>query len=181
MFRLTLRPFAAMALMALAYSALALGNDWLLASTQYGKGVHWVYVPAGLRLIFVLIMPWAGALGISLAAFVMALRDPELTMALAALNGGVTGIAPVLARQVAVTRMGLSDDLSELNWLKLIKLCVLFGLFSSTCHQAFFAWLGRDAGLFAGAIPMFVGDTLGAIVCLYLMKTALSLRSRLFL
>lgn len=125
MFQLTLRPFAAVALMALAYSALALGNEWLLASTQYGKGVHWVYVPAGLRLTFVLIMPWAGALGISLAAFVMALRDPELTMALAALNGAVTGIAPVLARQVAVTRMGLSDDLSELNWLKLIKLCVL--------------------------------------------------------
>ena len=172
---------AAASLMALAYISLALGNEWLLASTKYGKGVNWVYVPAGLRLTFVLIMPWAGAIAISIGSFAMALRDPDLNLLLAALNGVVTGIAPVLARQVAIAQMGLSDDLHELNRALLIKLCVLFGLFSSTCHQAFFAWLGRDAGLFAGAIPMFVGDTLGALVCLYLMKTALNLRSRLFL
>jgi hypothetical protein len=168
----------AVVLMAAVYVGLALGNEWMLASMEYGKGVNWVYIPAGLRLGFVLVMPWAGALAISLGSFAMALRDPDLTPALAAFNGCVTGIAPVLARHWAVSRWGLSDDLRELNAPLLVKLCVLFGLFSSTFHQAFFAWLGREAGVFAGAIPMFVGDTLGALLCLYLIRTALNLRLR---
>ena len=61
------------------------------------------------RLTFVLIMPWAGAIAISIGSFAMALRDPDLNFLLAALNGVVTGIAPVLARQVAIAQMGLSD------------------------------------------------------------------------
>ena len=71
---------AVASLMALAYMGLALGNEWLLASTEYGKGVNWVYVPAGLRLTFVLIMPWAGAIAISIGSFAMALRDPDLNI-----------------------------------------------------------------------------------------------------
>ena len=168
----------AIGLMAAAYVGSALGNEWVLSATEYGKGVNWVYVPAGLRLSCVLVLPVEGALGITLGSFYMSARDPELTPALAALNGCVTGIAPYLARKVAIARLGLRDDLHQLNRAVLIKLCLLFGLFSSTFHQAFFAWLGREAGLFAGAIPMFVGDTLGALLCLFLFKAALDTWAR---
>jgi hypothetical protein len=165
--------------MASAYVGLALGNEWAMSAFEYGKGVNWVYVPAGLRLIFVLILPLEGGLAITLGSIYLSARDPELTPALAALNGCVTGIAPYLAREVAIARMGLRDDLHQLDPAVLTKLCLLFGLFSSTFHQAFFAWLGREAGLFSGAIPMFVGDTLGALLCLFLFKAALDAWARL--
>lgn len=164
--------------MALIFVGAALANDWLLQATAYGKGVHWVYVPAGLRLCFALVMPWAGPVAVALGTFMMALRDPELSTVQAALNGVVSGLAPWMARQVAVVTLGLKPDLRDLDVKLLIKLCILFGLFSSTLHQAFFAWLGRDAGLDAGHIPMFVGDTLGAVLCLYLLRALITRSGR---
>jgi hypothetical protein len=169
----------AIVLMVGLYVGAALANEWLLQATEYGKGVHWVYVPAGLRLCFALVLPWAGPLAVALGSFFMALRDPELSLLQAALNGLVSGLAPLIARQVAVSYLGLKPDLRELDVKLLLKMCALFGLFSSTLHQSFFAWLGRDAGLNAGAIPMLIGDTLGAVLCLYLLRALIVRLGRL--
>ena len=173
-----MRSAGAILLMALLYVGAALANEWLLQATEYGKGVHWVYIPAGLRLCFTLVMPWAGPVAIALGSFYLALRDPELSALQAAINGLTSGMAPWLARQVAIRHLGLKPDLRELDVKLLLKLCILFGLFSSTLHQAFFAWVGREAGLDAGHIPMFIVDTLGALLCLYLLRLSMARLSR---
>ena len=158
-------------LMSSAYVAAALLNGWVLASLEYASGVHWIYVPAGLRMCFALVMPIAGPVAIGLGSFVLSLQDHTHTWVTAMVNGVVTGTAPWLARKLAMRRYAIEEGLSNLTALNLLRLSLFFGLLSSSFHQAWYALLGREmAGITSGWLPMFIGDTAGAIVCLYIFK-----------
>jgi hypothetical protein len=54
---------------ALLYSALFFFNDWVTETLKYDLGVSWIYLPAGLRLLLILIFGLAGAIGIAAASF----------------------------------------------------------------------------------------------------------------
>lgn len=158
------------ALATLAMGALlalvALANEQLLRQTEVAPGVNWIYLPAGLRMCYVLVLPLQGALAIFLATAALASRDPELNALLTVANAAVTATGPTLARIVALQRLGLQPDLSNLTSGMLWLLAALFGLFSTTLHQAFYASIGRDSAFFS----MWVGDTLGCLLCLYGLK-----------
>ena len=146
--------------------AMAIGNEHLLRGTEVTQGVNWLYLPAGLRMCYVLVLPIQGTLAIFLATVLMALRDPSLTPLLAVANGLITAAGPVLARTVAIQRMGLDRNLANLNSRMLWALAALFGLFTTTLHQAFFAAIGRESAY----LSMWIGDTLGCVLCLYGLK-----------
>jgi hypothetical protein len=159
------------ALATLAVGALlalmALANENLPRQTEVAPGVNWIYLPAGLRMCCALVPPLQGALAIFLATAAMASRDPELNALLTLANAAVTTTGPTLARIVALQRRGLQPDLSNLKSGMLWLLAALFGLFRTTLHHAFYASsIGRDSAFFS----MWVGDTLGCLLCLYGLK-----------
>lgn len=161
--------------MAAGLAAMAMGNEVLLEDVEVTEGVHWIYLPAGLRMGFVLVCPLEGALAIFLASLVMASRDPSLTPALVVASALVTAAGPALARVVAISRMGLSADLGNLSWRLLLGLSIVFAVCSTTLHQAFYSALGREPAF----LPMLIGDTLGCLICLYGIKASLMLWRRL--
>ena len=161
-----LRSTGAALVMALALILLAIGNEVLLRDFKVAEGVHWIYLPAGLRMCYVLVLPAAGAAAIFLSTIYMALRDPSLSPGLVVLNAAITTSGAVLARVVALQRLQLKPNLENLSTPMLWKLAALFGLFSTTLHQAFFTGIGREAAF----VQMWVGDTLGALLCLYGLK-----------
>lgn len=152
--------------MAAGLYLLALGNETFLRSTEVALGVNWIYLPAGLRMCYVLVLPIHGAVAIFTATLLLALRDPTLTPLLVAVNGAVTALGPALARIVAVQRMGLQPNLANLNTRMLWTLAALFGFFSTSLHQAFFSALGREPAF----LSMWIGDTIGCLLCLYGLK-----------
>ena len=81
-------------------------------------------------------------------------------------NGLVTAAGPVLARTVALQRLGLERNLANLDSRMLLALAALFGLFSTALHQAFFSAIGRESAF----LSMWIGDTLGCLLCLYGLK-----------
>ncbi len=152
--------------MAVVLALLGLGNEHLLRQTEVAQGVNWIYLPAGLRMCYVLVLPVHGALAIFMATVLLAARDPTLSMWLVGVNGAVTACGPVLARIVALQRLGLQASLANLTSRMLWMLAAVFGLFSTTLHQAFFAAIGREPAF----VSMWVGDTLGCLLCLYGLK-----------
>lgn len=161
-----LHTLAAVVGMATGLVALAVGNEHLLRATEVSNGVHWIYLPAGLRMCFVLVMPLQGSLAIFAASLVMASRDPAYGPGLVLASAAVTAAGPILARTVALQRLGLEANLANLNARMLWALAALFGLFSTALHQAFYTAIGRDPAWFS----MWVGDTLGCLLCLYGLK-----------
>lgn len=161
--------------MATGLIILAIGNEYLLQWTEVTNGVNWIYLPAGLRMCYALVLPLQGTLAIFLASVALASRDPSLSGLLIVLGACVTAAGPLLARVVAMTRLGLQPNLENLTARMLWTMAALFGLFSSTLHQAYYAWLGREPAW----VSMWMGDTLGCLLCLYGLKAAMSLWRRM--
>jgi hypothetical protein len=149
--------------MAAALVALALGNDHLLRSTEVTPGVNWIYLPAGLRMCYVLVLPVQGSLAILVASLFLAARDPAYGWPLVIAIAAIATAGPALARILAVQWLGLQPNLDNLTSRMLWKLAALFGLVSTTMHQAFYTAIGREPAFLA----MWVGDTLGCLLCLY--------------
>jgi hypothetical protein len=156
----------ATAAMTVGLVALALGNEQLLRATEVSNGVNWIYLPAGLRMCFVLVLPVQGALAIFAASLFMAARDPTLSWALVGACAAVTTSGPILARLVAVQQLGLRPNLENLNSRMLWLLAAVFGAFNTALVQAFYSAIGRESALFL----MWIGDTLGCLICLYGLK-----------
>ena len=57
------------AISSVLYLILFYLNDWLTTELMYGLGVHWIYLPAGLRLFLILVFGLPGALGIGFSSF----------------------------------------------------------------------------------------------------------------
>jgi hypothetical protein len=161
----------------LAYSGLFYINDWLTTHLTYGLGVNWIYLPAGLRLFLTLIFGLSGAIGIAIASFVIcffAQFPLELTTYIGI--GLISGFAPYLARLFVMSNISISSDLSNLSLQKLAICILIYATLSSGLHQWWFAVRGLDeAGTLNHFLVMLIGDVLGAVILIGLVKYGLNL------
>jgi hypothetical protein len=161
----------------LAYSSLFYINAWLTTNLSYGLGVNWIYLPAGLRLFLTLIFGLSGAVGIAIASFVICFFGQfplELTTYIGI--GLISGFAPYLARLFVVSNINISPDLSNLSLQKLAICILIYAALSSGLHQGWFAVRGLDeAGTLNHFLVMLIGDVLGAVILIGLVKYGLDL------
>lgn len=161
----------------LAYASLFYLNAWLTAHLSYGLGVNWIYLPAGLRLFLTLIFGLPGALGITLASFLISyLGDFPQELSTCLGIGLISGFAPYLARIFVMSNVNISTDLSNLSLPKLIICILIYAALSAGLHQWWFAVRGLDeTGSFNHFLVMFVGDVLGTTALIGLVKYGLDL------
>jgi len=165
---------------ALAYAVLFYFNDWLTEHMTYGLGVNWIYLPAGLRLFLTLIFGLSGAIGIAITSFLLSYFGdfpPDLTTCLGV--GLISGFAPYLARIFVVSNVAVSPDLSGLTIRKLMACILIYALLSAGLHQWWFSLRGLDeAGSLNHFYVMFIGDVIGTLLLIALIKYGLSLKKR---
>lgn len=163
-----------------SYSILFYLNDWLTSYLAYGLGVNWIYLPAGLRLFLTLVFGLSGAIGIALASFMICYFGqfpPELTTCIGI--GLISGFAPYLARIFVVSNVNVSPDLSNLSLPKLALCILIYALLSAGLHQWWFAVRGLDeTGSFNHFLVMLLGDVLGTVLLVGLIKAGLDLLKR---
>lgn len=161
----------------LAYASLFYLNAWLTANLSYGLGVNWIYLPAGLRLFLTLIFGLPGALGIALASFLISYLGEFSQEVMTCLGVGlISGFAPYLARIFVMSNVNISTDLSNLSLPKLIICILIYAVLSAGLHQWWFAVRGLDeAGSLNHSLVMFIGDVLGAVALVGLVKHGLDL------
>ena len=161
----------------LAYSGLFYINDWLTTHLTYGLGVNWIYLPAGLRLFLTLIFGLSGAVGIAIASFVICFFGQfplDLTTYIGI--GLISGFAPYIARLFVMSNISISSDLSNLSLQKLVICILIYAALSSGLHQWWFAVRGLDeAGTLNHFLVMLIGDVLGAVILIGLVKYGLNL------
>ena len=150
-------------------------NDWLFSIFQYSEGISWVFLPAGFRVILVLVMGLPGALGLVLGSWFID-RDlfTQSGATLAFLNGVVGGITPWLVMKYLTQRQWLSPQLQSLNVLQLLNMTLIFAAASALTHQLVWLLLERPhLNIWVDIWPMFVGNALGALLMLYGFKFVL--------
>ena len=161
----------------MAYTFLFYCNSWLTNSITFGLGVSWIYLPAGLRLFLTLIFGLPGAIGIALASFLISYYGDfphDLTVCIGV--GLISGFAPYLARYFVFSNLRLESDLSNLNFPKLIACILIYSLLSAGLHQWWFSIMTlEDTGSVNHFVVMFIGDVLGSLLLISLIKYCLDL------
>jgi len=164
-------------LSAVAYTIIFYLNDWFTNDLSYGLGVNWIYLPAGLRLFLTLIFGLSGALGIAIASFFICYFGqfpPDLITCIGV--GLISGFAPYLAKMFVMRNIQFSPDLSDLNLPKLIACILIYALLSAGLHQWWFALRGlEETGSLSHFAVMFLGDVIGAVLLIALVKFSLDL------
>lgn len=172
--------FAGMAAVALAYVLFFRLNEWLFSVAKVSDYVSWVFLPAAIRMLAVLLLGWFGVAGLYLGSLSMLgqafTADPWAAFIIA----GISSLPCLLAARLVQRWQGVASDLAGMTGRQLLIMGVAGGLANSAAHTIYFAWDAQSTGPLAGFVPMFVGDTLGTFLMLYLGALVLNrlLRNR---
>lgn len=161
---------------ALVYFLLDAVNRALFSPAALTSGESWIYLPAGLRLAFILIFMGTGAMGIALASCAIGLiqltgMDPVTVLG----AGLISGFSPWLARVICLEKFKLDTQLHHLNLAALVKMALTFAALNAVMQQLWFALCDPTTHFFEAAAKMFMADMLGTILLLYIVKYSLSL------
>jgi hypothetical protein len=160
-----------------AYQLNAHYFEWF----EFSQGVNWLYLPSGLRLLFVLVLAHRGALGITLGSvainYMFGAPDAHVfNLGTALISGG----SPYLARFIAIRFFQLDTGLSGLNGKAFFKITVLFALTNALLHQIWFFGIDKTDNVITSALVMAVGDWFGTVLVLacasLLIRTVKSFR-----
>ena len=151
-------------------------NAWLFASAAQTRLVDLVFLPAGVRILAVLIFGWSAAIGLFIGSVVTAAPIWHLPAAL--VPGLISALGPAAAVFVGTRSLQLRDDLSGIGLRQVAIISIADGAFNAVPSNVFFWWRHRIATPWQDVLPMFVGDLVGTFVLLYLGALALRLLLR---
>lgn len=163
---------------ALLYYGLFNLNTLLFSSLEVHQGANWVFLPAGLRLLCTLLLGGEGAIGLLLASYLLSLSmanfDPVTVVVAPLISAG----APYLIYRLALAR-GLPATLDKLTAASLSVLIFLYAIASSLLHSIWFAISGVSASFLSSFTAMLIGDLIGTIIIIYMIKVGLTVWDRM--
>jgi hypothetical protein len=165
--KISLHTQVALALVcALAYFYAYQLNMYWFNWSEFSHGTNWVFIPSGLRLLLVLVLPLTGALGIAAASMVINYGFNVETHFYNIVTALISAAAPYLSRYIAVHFLQLNPLLSGLTSAGFFKLSVLFAVINALLHQIWFGWYGLSQDSLSSGLVMGVGDWVGTVLVL---------------
>jgi len=160
---------------ALLYFGVFYLNVLFFGSLEFSAGVNWVFLPAGIRLLCTLLFVEAGVIGIFIASLAinssgMGSLDGVTGFGAACISAG----APYLTYRLAQAR-GMTPSLQQLTAARLSVLIVMYAFTSTLLHQIWFGLNGVSPHFIAGFSAMFMGDLVGTLIVIYVMKMVLAI------
>ena len=158
------------------YLFLARLQDWVFPNVEFIRGVGWIYLPAGARLLCPLLLGLPGAIGVLVGSWCECFFHLYPDDPLRSFAGGISSaLAPYLVYLFALHVLGMQASLTNLTSRRLLLLVPLFGVASPLMHHLWFWLHGDPVDLAQGFAVMAAGDMLGALVVLYALKAMLGL------
>jgi uncharacterized membrane protein len=166
------------ALTFLVFLALNWVNELIFIQFEHTKGINWMFIPAGIRLLATLLFGLAGFEGLLLAGLYLNFHHFHFDSEFRAWSGAVAGaLGPYLASLFAKHWFDLRARLKGLTPQRLLFTGVLCGLMSPIFHHALM-WVLTGSVDWNALAVMIVGDTLGILVVLTIAKGVFALSDR---
>lgn len=148
-------------------------NDWLFSSLEFVKGVNWVFLPGGFRVLLVLVAGLPGAIGIAMGTLWLDMQSPvEMPFWHMTLTCLASGLGPWLVKCWLEKRGDLHADLQHLTRTSLLHFVLVYSAFNAVAHQGI-NWFFQQSQAWINVWPMFMGDAIGALIVLYTLKMSL--------
>ena len=138
----------------------------------YTQGVDLLFLPAGVKLVLIMVAGWRGALGCGLSLLSLSTRfwpdlEPVWLLLYSTLSVGMTW----LVVSVMLRRMALGPTLEGLSFWELVQIDMLNTLLHGIAVNGYFWSLGlrSSESFWSAALAMTLGDFLGAGVIMLLV------------
>jgi hypothetical protein len=151
-------------------------NQQIFTHSQFVRGVNWIYLPAGIRLLATLLLGADGALGLLVASWLVNFFYFFPNDFIRSFAGGIiAAAAPYAVYRLARERYGLQASLANLTPKRLLVLVLAYSVASPLLHHIWFVLRGDTANIAERFVAMLVGDLTGTLIVIYTLKGALSL------
>lgn len=148
-------------------------NEQIFTSSEFLRGVNWVYLPAGMRLLCTLLFAESGAIGLLLASWLVNFLYFFPNDFVRSLAGGIlAAAAPYMVYKLAEYLFGLRATLAHLTPWRLLVCALACSVASPALHYLWF-WLHGDPVHLDGMLVMLLGDLGGTLIVLYSIKALL--------
>lgn len=152
---------------ALAFYSSYFLSTWLFSDFEVTQNISWIFLPAAIRMLAVLLAGWAGVVGLFVGA-VLVNAPTLLTDTGHVLTLGLLSSVPSLYAAQAVQRvLRIPSSLAGMTGRHLMYFGITGGLVNSTVHTLYFTVRAGSLQPLDGFLPMFVGDTIGTFIVLY--------------
>lgn len=150
-------------------------NEWLFTRWEFARGINWIYLPAGMRLLCTLLFGEAGAIGLLIVSWLVCFFHFFPGDFVRSFMGGIlAAAAPYLVYRIAQQVYGLRASLTNLTPKRLLICIVAYSLASPLLHHLWFFLHGDTNQIMPGFLVMFIGDLMGTLIVVYTMKILLS-------
>jgi hypothetical protein len=139
-------------------------NMWLFSHLALTEYIHWIFLPAGFRLIAVLLFGLRGALGLMLGAYLTLSGGSTDDLSHEILLSVSSGLAPLLAVMFCQRLFTIRNDLAGLNAWHVIVLSVSCAVTNSVVLSSLLWAIDTQQADFIAIMAIFVGDVIGAAV-----------------
>ncbi|MCY1535814.1 hypothetical protein D9M68_712360 [compost metagenome] len=151
-------------------------NECVFTNLEFVRGINWIYLPAGVRLVGTLLLGLPAAIGLLIGSWIACFFYYFPDDVVRSLAGGImAAAAPYLAYRWARAALHLRPDLGNLTAWRLVVCAVVYALVNTTIHHTWFFFQGERAALPGGFVAMFTGDVTGSLFVLYALKTVVAL------
>lgn len=158
-----------------AFIGLNWVNELAFLWLEHSKGINWIFLPAGVRLLATLLFGFAGFVGLFLASIYLNFFHFGFDNDVRALSGALAAAAgPYLAYLFAKHWFDLGPRLKNLTAGRLVFTGVLCGLMSPVFHHALI-WVHTGLVDWTALLAMITGDIVGILIVLYIAKGLIKL------
>lgn len=166
---------ACVAITFVAFLGLNWVNELVFLQFEQTKGINWVFIPAGIRLLATLLFGIAGFEGLLLAGIYLNFFRFGFDDDFRAWSGAIAGaLAPYLAYLFAKHWFFLGPRLQGLTVRRLLFTGILCGLMSPIFHHAFI-WVETGTYDPLALAAMITGDVVGILTVLFIAKGLIDL------
>ena len=146
---------------------VSLLNSNLMSSTTVTTGIELVYLPAGFRLLLILLFGFCGALGIFVTSpilFVALFGSASITEMV--INAGIAAFVPYLVVRACSKSFGISSSLLGLSPIHLPLLALAVSLATPLVFNFQFLLAGREPSelILKNFSAMTFGDFVGCLL-----------------
>lgn len=153
-------------------------NDWLFSQLAYTERAHWIFLPAALRVLAVLLFGGRGAIGLMIGAYLTLPHESPDDLAYEIALSLSSGLAPLAAVAICQRFFKINSDLAGLRGSHIIALSVANALANSVLLNIVMAASERHHRDGVLAATIFIGDMLGAALLLLTIALGISVYTR---
>lgn len=145
------------------FSAAHLFNGWVFQHWALSSHISWIYLPAFLRVAYVLVLGPAWGFFAVLSGSILLGGNVGEDLLQTLTNACASALGPVLALWLFKVLKERALQISRLS--DLIQLCILYALLNALVHHIAWSYNQPDELLFVHQMPiMVIGDLVGALL-----------------